>query len=133
MLEHSPATISLPQLLPQLQSEGYAVLDPATVAQWAQHPLNALTALVPDWEGMPEDAYLKDGGHYRLRRHSCFVFENDQLTLVPARAHWQSLSYNALHGGMQRWFEPMHTQTVQQPVWLDLLSAFARTADDRSR
>ncbi len=59
MLEHSPATISLPQLLPQLQSEGYAVLDPATVAQWAHHPLNALTALVPDWEGMPEDAYLK--------------------------------------------------------------------------
>ena len=70
MLEHSPVTVSLSQLLPQLEAEGYAVLDATTVAQWAQHPLAELTALVPDWEGMPEDAYLKDGGHYRLRRHS---------------------------------------------------------------
>jgi hypothetical protein len=88
MLEHSPVTVPLAELLPQLKAEGYAVLDAVTVAQWAQHPLNELTALVPDWEGMPEDAYLKDGGHYRLRRHSCFVFENDQLALAPARAHW---------------------------------------------
>jgi hypothetical protein len=103
--------VPLAALLPQLEAEGYAVLDAKTVAQWAQHPLSELTALVPDWEGMPEDAYLKDGGHYRLRRHSCFTFENNQLVLAPARAHWQSLSYNALHGGMQRWFEPMHTHT----------------------
>ena len=34
------------------------MLDATTVAQWAQHPLAELTALVPDWEGMPEDAYL---------------------------------------------------------------------------
>lgn len=129
MLEHSPVTISLPELLPQLKAEGYAVLDAVTVAQWAQHPLSELMALVPDWEGMPEDAYLKDGGRYRLRRHSCFVFENNQLTLAPVRAHWQSLSFNALHGGMQRWFEPMRAHTIQQPVWIDLISAFARTAD----
>jgi hypothetical protein len=25
----------------------------------------------------------------------------------PHRAHWQPLAYNALHGGMQRWFEPV--------------------------
>ncbi|MEI8399977.1 MAG: 2OG-Fe dioxygenase family protein [Alcaligenaceae bacterium] len=129
MLEHSPVTVSLSELLPQLKAKGYAVLDPTTVAQWAHHPLAELAALIPDWEGMPEDAYLKDGGHYRLRRHSCFVFENDQLALAPVRAHWQSLSYNALHGGMQRWFEPMHPHTIQQTVWIDLLSAFARTAD----
>ena len=86
MLEHSPVTVSLPQLLPQLEADGYAVLDAITVAQWAQHPLPELAALVPDWEGMPEDAYLKDGGHYRLRRHVCFVFENKQLALAPRRA-----------------------------------------------
>ncbi len=26
---------------------------------------------------------------------------------VPHRAHWQPVEYNALHGGMQRWFAPM--------------------------
>ena len=49
MLEHSPVTVPLAELLPQLKAEGYAVLDPATVAQWAQHPMSELAALVPDW------------------------------------------------------------------------------------
>ena len=40
---------------------------------------------------------------------------------VPHRAHWQPLEYNALHGGMQRWFEPMRAEVVQQPVWAQLL------------
>ena len=128
MLEHSPITTPLPSLLSQLHSQGYAVLNAATVAQWAQSPLAALNALSSDWEGMPEDAYLKDGGHYRLRRHACFIYENAQLTQAPARPHWQSLTYNALHGGMQRWFEPMLEQTVTQPAWLRLLTAFAETA-----
>jgi hypothetical protein len=26
---------------------------------------------------------------------------------VPHRAHWQPLEYNALHGGIERWFEPL--------------------------
>jgi hypothetical protein len=37
------------------------------------------------------------------------------------RAHWQPLEYNALHGGMQRWFEPMWDTTVSQPLWSRLL------------
>ena len=112
-----------------LKNHGFCILDAASVAQWLNCSGTELNALSGAWHDLPHDNFLKDGGHYRLRRHACFVFENDRLTLVPARAHWQSLSYNALHGGMQRWFEPMQTQTVQQPVWLDLLSAFARTAD----
>lgn len=54
---------------------------------------------------------------------------------VPHRAHWQPLEYNALHGGMQRWFEPMKDATVQQRVWRQLLLAvgqLAQTAIARS-
>jgi hypothetical protein len=77
---------------------------------------------------MPPDNYLKDGGRYRRRRHSSFVFENEALAPVPHRAHWQSLDYNALHGGMERWFEPMHDTTVATPAWAKLLTALAHTA-----
>ena len=58
-------------------------------------------------DDLPPDAFLKDGGRYRKRRHACFVAEADGLHQVPHRMHWQSVDYNALHGGMERWFEPI--------------------------
>ncbi len=30
-----------------------------------------------------------------------------QVSAVPPRAHWQPVEYNALHGGIERWFEPL--------------------------
>jgi hypothetical protein len=47
---------------------------------------------------------------------------------MPHRAHWQPLSYNALHGGMQRWFEPMSPEVVQQAAWQKLLCWLGRVA-----
>jgi hypothetical protein len=123
-----PPVVALEYMLPELQAKGYAVLGPQDVARWAHCNLSELNALSSDWQGMPPDLYLKDGGHYRRRRHSCFAYEADVLTQVPHRAHWQSLDYNALHGGMQRWFEPMREDTVALPAWQQLLCAFGQTA-----
>jgi hypothetical protein len=85
--------------------------------------------MTQSWNAMPTDEYLKDGGKYRKRRHSSFKFENDALAQVPHRAHWQPLTYNALHGGMTRWFEPMPADVVALPAWQRLLIAFASTAN----
>ena len=52
----------------------------------------ALDALKPSWDALPPDEYLKDGGRYRRRRHSCFVFETTCSSQAPHRAHWQSLT-----------------------------------------
>jgi hypothetical protein len=123
-----PPAVTLEQMLPELQAKGYAVLGAHNVARWAHCSLDELNALCSDWHDMPPDLYLKDGGHYRRRRHSCFAYEAGVLTQVPHRAHWQSLDYNALHGGMQRWFEPMRADTVAQPAWQQLLCAFGQTA-----
>ena len=128
MHELAPRTIAPTELAHTLQSQGYAVLQATDVAQWAHGTVEALHALSPDWDHMPPDNYLKDGGHYRRRRHSSFVFQNDTLRQVPHRAHWQPLDYNALHGGMERWFEPMHATTVAMSIWTQLLTALARTA-----
>ena len=112
-------------LLPQLRERGYAVLAPADVAALCGIEAGALAALAPSWEELQPDRYLKDGGNYRKRRHSCFVSDHGKLVQAPHRAHWQSEEYNALHGGMRRWFEPMRADTVAQPAWRSLLQALA--------
>ena len=112
-------------LLPQLRERGYAVLAPAGVAALCGFGPQALDGLKPAWDDLQPDRYLKDGGNYRKRRHSCFVSDHGNLTQVPHRAHWQSEEYNALHGGMRRWFEPMLAGAVAQPAWTQLLQALA--------
>lgn len=118
---------SLDQLEPQLRSRGYAVLAPASVAAWAGCSLQNLDALGTDWDGLPPDDYLRDGGRYRRRRHACFTVEEGELRSVPHRAHWQPVEYNALHGGMQRWFAPVLGETMGRTGWRALLQALART------
>jgi len=124
----SPAYTYPDQLAPQLRQQGYAVLSPQGVCELAGCTRDDLQALLPSWDDLPPDHYLKDGGRYRRRRHSCFVQDGDRLTQVPHRAHWQPVEYNALHGGMQRWFEPMDPRVAAQPAWGALLQAMAQLA-----
>jgi hypothetical protein len=109
------------QVVDALRTEGYALLQPADVAALSGCSLDELNALAPSWDHLALDNYLKDGGRYRRRRHSCFVQSGEQLEQAPHRAHWQPLEYNALHGGMRRLFEPIDPPTVAQPAWSRLL------------
>lgn len=109
----------------QMRARGYAVLDPDNVAQLCGFGIQALDALRGSWEELAPDHYLRDGGNYRKRRHSCFVVDSDAVLQSPHRAHWQSQEYNALHGGMHRWFEPIDANVVAQPTWAQLLRALA--------
>jgi hypothetical protein len=112
-------------VLARMRERGYAVLGATAVARLCGVGLDALAALVPSWDDLQPDHYLKDGGNYRKRRHSCFVVEGGRVLQAPHRAHWQSLDYNALHGGMQRWFEPITDAVVSQPAWMQLLRGLA--------
>ncbi len=124
----SPPCIPADQIQAELRHKGYAVLRADTVAQWAQVPLADLQALLPSWNSLEPDEYLKDGGRYRKRRHACFTVQCDAVQVVPHRAHWQPLEYNALHGGMQRWFAPLQADILLAPVWQPLLLALGRAA-----
>ena len=116
------------QLGATLSAEGFAVLGASSVCALAGVSLASLQALQPSWNDLPPDQYLKDGGRYRRRRHASFEATADELKATPHRAHWQPLSYNALHGGMQRWFEPMAAEVVQQTAWSALLRWLASVA-----
>lgn len=108
-----------------LASRGFCLLSPPDVTRWLGASSHDLEALHAAWNDLPPDGHLKDGGRYRRRRHSCFVVEGGQVRQVPHRAHWQPLEYNALHGGMQRWFEPMPEGLCADPLWQRLLVTLA--------
>jgi hypothetical protein len=129
-----PATDLAPPITPpgeldlRLAQQGFAVLD--------ARGLHALAGLAPGslarwerlWDDLPPDLHLRDGGRYRRRRHGSFVVEHGALRQVPHRAHWQSLDYNALHGGIERWFEPLDPALTADPAWSALLAGLARVA-----
>lgn len=118
---YTPPYVPLSALDSALADAGFALLSAADVQCWLRTDTEALSALHASWSDLPPDAFLKDGGRYRRRRHSCFVVEGEQVQQVAHRAHWQPLEYNALHGGMQRWFEPMAPAVVADPLWQRLL------------
>ncbi|NRR28959.1 2OG-Fe dioxygenase family protein [Oxalobacteraceae bacterium] len=106
-----------------LRGDGYALLRPQDVAALAGCTLAELNALAASWDDLALDNYLKDGGRYRRRRHSCFIQQDGMLSQTAHRPHWQPLEYNALHGGMQRLFEPVAAATAARPAWRDLIAA----------
>ncbi len=123
------APITPPGRAPAALAEpGHAVLDPAGFAALVGAPLDAFDALRPAWDDLPPDTYLRDGGHYRRRRHSCFVVRDEAVEQVAHRAHWQPVEYNALHGGLERWFEPIAADVVARDAWQKMLVAMGRLA-----
>lgn len=108
-----------------LQRSGEAVLAPASLGVLGVSAAE-LDTLRPCWDDLPPDGYLRDGGRYRFRRHGCFVADGHTLTASPHRAHWQPVDYNALHGGIQRWYVPLAQEMVASPAWTALLLGLAR-------
>lgn len=131
------AATDLPE---RLAAAGWAVLDAATLRCVAQElapsPAQGTPGVAPGawaawsalWDDLPADRYLRDGGRYRRRRHGSFVVEGGQCQPVPHRAHWQPVEYNALHGGIERWFEPLPPPLPADPAWAQLLCAGAGIA-----
>lgn len=120
-----PSPPARASLIAALARAGYAQLSAAEARAALGVDTAGLEALRASWEDLPRDAYLRDGGNYRARRHSCFVQTPAEGTLaaVPHRPHWQPTAYNALHGGLERWFEPIAPAVTESVAWRGLVSA----------
>jgi hypothetical protein len=113
------------KLVAQLAHDGYARVFPDSARAVLELDLAQLDTLRDTWERLPRDAYLRDGGHYRARRHGCFVQTPPAGLPEPVahRAHWQPTAYNALHGGLSRWFEPLEAPFAAAPAWRQLVGS----------
>lgn len=110
-----------------LLDRGFAVLGAASLERWLGAS-RSLAELDSSWDRLEADRYLLDGGRYRFRRHACFVLnlDKDELLEVPPRPHFQPTEYNALHGGIERWFAPIEADVASSPAFRSLLWALGR-------
>ena len=108
-----------------LAQSGCALLTAAQMTQRLGDAAAGLESLRASWECLPRDLHLRDGGNYRFRRHSCFTqdLRSGALAMVPHRAHWQPIDYNALHGGMERWFEPVEPAVAASRAWIRIVKS----------
>ncbi len=125
----TPISTPLTGLQAQLSDAGWAVIDAAALRVLCGLTAESLPSWQGHWPALPPDRHLRDGGHYRRRRHGCFVVTPEAVQPVPHRAHWQPVDYNALHGGFQRWFDPLPEALAQDPAWARLLQGLAGVAD----
>ena len=102
-----------------------SIVSAETVCEIAKVELPDLLALNSFWNDLPRDPFLKDGGRYRYRLHASYEIKGDALLAVPHRAHWQSVDYNALHGGIERWFEPIQGELLSNTAWQSVLLGLA--------
>jgi hypothetical protein len=105
-----PAQTRDDALRDEIARDGYAfvlgdemrrlLLQSGSLADW--------DAFAASWRDMPLDTYMADGGRYRRRRYAVFAAQpSGAIARLPHQPHFQTLDYNPLHGGIERWFEPM--------------------------
>jgi hypothetical protein len=77
-----------------------ALISAGTLTDWGE--------FAASWDALDLDTYMADGGRYRRRRHAVFTATADgAIRRQPHQAHYQTLDYNKLNGGIARWFSPI--------------------------
>src|SRR4029077_13136986 len=64
-------------------------------------------AFAESWNDLLTDTYMADGGRYRRRRFGVWsAGKRGPMERAVPQPHYQSVNYNTLNGGIERWFEP---------------------------
>ena len=111
-LENPPSThttADLPGLAAAILADGFAFVRAATMRELLRTAgtLSDWPEFAASWNGLELDEYMADGGRYRRRRHAVYAAGRAKIRRLAHQPHFQALAYNPLHGGMERWFEPI--------------------------
>jgi hypothetical protein len=101
--------------------ETAAVLEKAGLRDWR--------SFAASWNDLGVDAYMADGGRYRRRRFGVFRATADGFLRKPHQPHYQSRDYNALNGGIERWFLPVTDTVAAHPAMGAILVTCHRLFD----
>ncbi|HRD76044.1 MAG TPA: 2OG-Fe dioxygenase family protein [Hyphomicrobiaceae bacterium] len=116
--------ISLP-----LSGNGFAFVEGTRMRAIleAVGPLGDWAEFAASWGNLETDTYMADGGRYRRRRHAVFsVAASGLATREAHQPHYQGRDYNALNGGIDRWFAPLEPQIGASKSLASILAFTAR-------
>jgi hypothetical protein len=104
--------------------DGYAFVEGPAIREM----LGAIGSLADwddfaaSWDALEVDGYLAGRGQYRRRRHAAYAVGSDgPIVRKPHQPHYQSLDYNHLQGGIERWFEPVQPAVGEGASMLAIL------------
>jgi hypothetical protein len=120
------------ELADALRDRAFVFLDGERMrrALEAACPLDDLRAFTDSWERLEPDQFMADGGRYRRRRHATLAAARGQPAVPqPHQPHFQSVAYNALNGGIERWFAPIEEAVVGGATMRGLLQFGGAIAD----
>ncbi len=101
---------------------GFARVPAIQFKQWLQDAdWQAWSEFAASWNDLGVDTYMADGGRYRRRRFEAYAVSAQGIQRKPPQPHYQSRDYNALNGGIERWFLPFADHIAQHPLLLDIL------------
>ena len=109
---------SLP-LTSSIAQDGYAFVHGVEMRELltGSGALSDWLAFSASWDRLELDQYMADGGRYRRRRHAVYAATLDAaIVLAPHQPHYQSRDYNALNGGVARWFSPVKDEIAAHPT-----------------
>ena len=110
----------------KLDADGFAFVEAAAIRAALPKPaVDGFAEFAASWDRLGEDRYMADGGRYRRRRHAAFAVGRAGIVRKPDQPHYQSRDYNALNGGIERWFEPIEARVAAGAV----LSSIIELAD----
>lgn len=92
----------------------HAILEAAGLRDW--------DGFASSWQDLGVDTFMADGGRYRRRRFAAFAASASGLERKPHQPHYQSRDYNALNGGVARWFEPVTAEVAAHPAMQAVLT-----------
>ena len=107
------SAVELDAFLDEIPREGFA-FAPSARMRPLLGPLADWAAFAASWNDLPRDTHLPEGHRYRRRRHATLSARAGEggFRVEPHQPHYQGVEYNALVGGIERWFEPVKPEIV---------------------
>lgn len=114
----------LDALAERIAGDGYAFVEGDRMRSLLAQvgPLRDWAAFAASWDDLGLDTYMADGGRYRKRRHAIYTADSAGIRRKAHQAHYQSRDYNALNGGIARWFEPVLPEIGSGPTMTTILA-----------
>jgi hypothetical protein len=98
---------SVQEIAAEIRRSHFVSVGAAEMGMLLPEATAAWDSFAASWDDLGVDTYMADGGRYRRRRFGAFSVSAEMVLRKAHQPHYQSRDYNALNGGIERWFEPI--------------------------